>query len=112
MNANLESTTSNIHDPLDRLIPVFKRQYTDFESTRSMKLERPLDSVTCHNHKGHRSSLVELQSQTKCGSDERPSSIELFALAALTEREIAEVDRNALNECYFTFPVCFIYFDI
>lgn len=117
-NANLRST-STIDSPFEYvLLGPSGRKYGEFESTLSMMLEDPLDSASCHNHKSHRTSLVQLLTQAKCGSNERPSSIELYALAALTEREIAEINGrtwrfrappknpNISKECYFMFPVC------
>lgn len=42
--------------------------------------------------------------------------MELFAIAALTHEEMARVDKrlykNLLDECYFTFPVCFSFLGI
>ncbi|KAJ5166550.1 uncharacterized protein N7482_005331 [Penicillium canariense] len=74
-------------------------------------IESPPDSVPCHDHKGHRSSLFGLHSHTKCGSDERPSSMELFAIAALTQREMRQVDQKEPDKCYFTFPQLTILMD-
>ncbi|KAJ6149842.1 hypothetical protein N7471_001041 [Penicillium samsonianum] len=94
------------------------RKFLDFECTNTEKLEFPLDSLSCHEHKGHQRSIVGFRNQEKCG-DKRPSSMELFAIAALTHREMTKVDRersyknrsdesrsdeDRSDECYFTFP--------
>ncbi|KAJ5823143.1 hypothetical protein N7447_005483 [Penicillium robsamsonii] len=42
------------------------------------------------------------RSLTLHGSDERPSSMELFVLVALTYKEMAEVHQNGSDKCYFT----------
>ena len=89
---------------MDRVWPQVGRSHLDFESEPTLKMEDP-DSVPCHNHKGHQSSLVALRSQTKCGPDQ-PSSMELFVLATLTRREM---DRLGPDKCYFNFPVCLLY---
>ncbi|KAJ6190493.1 hypothetical protein N7519_000514 [Penicillium mononematosum] len=95
-----------------------RREFLDFECTNTEKLEFPLDSLSCHEHKGHQRSIVGFCNQEKCG-DKRPSSMEVFAIAALTHREMTRVDRkrsykngsdeSRLNEyrsdeCYFTSP--------
>ncbi|KAJ5615706.1 hypothetical protein N7537_000820 [Penicillium hordei] len=84
------------------------REFLDFECTNTEKLEFPLDSLSCHKHKGHQRSIVGFRNQEKYG-DKRPSSMELFAIAALTHREMTKVDRERLyknrsDKCYFTFP--------
>ncbi|KAJ5855658.1 uncharacterized protein N7529_009602 [Penicillium soppii] len=94
------------------------RRFLDFECTNTEKLEFPLDSLSCHKHKGHQRSLVGFRNPEKCG-DKRPSSMELFAIAALTHREMTRVDqersykyrpdesrsdKDRSGECYFTFP--------
>ncbi|CAG7960939.1 unnamed protein product [Penicillium nalgiovense] len=100
-----------------------RREFLDFECTNTEKLEFPLDELSCHEHKGHQRSIVGFCNQEKCG-DKRPSSMELFAIAALTHEEMTEVDRersyknrsdesrsdesrsdeDRSDECYFTFP--------
>ncbi|CAI7567869.1 unnamed protein product [Penicillium palitans] len=95
-----------------------RREFLDFECTDTEKLECPLDSLSCHEHKGHQRSIVGFCNQEKCG-DKRPSSMELFAIAVLTHTEMTQVDRqrsyenrwdesrsneDRSDECYFTFP--------
>ncbi|KAJ5463209.1 hypothetical protein N7475_008153 [Penicillium sp. IBT 31633x] len=85
-----------------------RRKFLDFDCTNTEKLKFPLDSLSCHEHKGHKRSIVEFCNQEQCG-DKQPSSMELFAIAALAHREMTTVDRersykNRSDECYFTFP--------
>ena len=123
-HANLHS--SDAHVLLGTALLAVRREFLDFECTNTEKLEFPLDSLSCHEHKGHQRSLVGFCNQEKCG-DKRPSSMGLFAIAALTHREMTEVDRERSyknrsdesrsdedrpDECYFTFPVCLSFLGI
>lgn len=100
-------------------------KFRGFERRDTRMLEFPLDSLRCHEHKGHQISIIMFTGEEKCG-DKRPSSMELYAMATITRDEMRAVDRKRAemknqsdearsdgptdvdwsDECYFTFPVC------
>jgi hypothetical protein len=122
----LSLSNANLHSSETYSLLGGRREFLDFECTNTEKLEFPLDSLSCHKHKGHQRSIVGFCNQEKCG-DKRPSSMELFAIAALTHEEIRQVDwkrsyknrsdesrsdKDRSDECYFTFPVCLSFLGI